>query len=396
MIMKNQNESSPGIADIFRDHCNKLSSLSKDQYKVINSIISCKTEKLGGHAYRCDTCGKIEIFYNSCRNRHCPSCQYGAKERWVALREAELLPVPYFHLVFTVPDLFYEIALQNKKIFFNLLFKTSSETLKEIAQNTRNLGASIGFISILHTWTQKLFFHPHIHCVVPGGGISPNKDKWISSKKKFFLPVRILSKVFRGKFLSALESVYQNKSLTFLNEIHLYKNPDIFKTLLKKAATKNWVVYSKKPFGGPKQVFKYLGKYTHRVAISNYRIISYNKSTVTFWWKDRKHGNQKKCLTISVIDFMKRFLLHILPSGFMKIRHYGILGNPCKKKNLELCMILIGINDKNQCEKNAVDTHEDLKIELFICPYCRKGIMILINEISPKGHSPPVFKNIAS
>lgn len=389
MITKNQNESSPGIADIFQKHSNKLSALSKDQYKVINAITSCRTEKLGGHVYRCDSCGEIEIFYNSCRNRHCPTCQYGAKEKWIATREAELLPVPYFHLVFTVPDLFYEIALQNKKLFFNLLFKASSETLKEVALRPANLGALIGFISILHTWTQKLLFHPHIHCIVPGGGLSRNKDKWVSSKKKFFLAVRILSKVFRGKFLSALESTYNHNALAFYNDLCYLKNPESFKALLKKAAAKNWVVYSKKSFGGPKQVFKYLGNYTHRVAISNHRIVSMTEKTVSFRWKDRRNENQQKTLTIPVVDFMKRFLLHILPSGFVKIRYYGILGNPCKKLRLELCLLLIGIKTKQHCEANPVDAHIKSMKEPFKCPHCQKGKLILINEIPSKGHSPP-------
>lgn len=391
MTTKNKNESSPGIADIFLNHGYKLSALSKDQYKVINAITSCRTGKLGGHVYRCDSCGEIEIFYNSCRNRHCPVCQYGAKEKWVSAREAELLPVPYFHLVFTIPDLFYELALRNKKIFFDLLFKASSETLKDVAQNPKNLGASIGFISVLHTWTQKLLFHPHIHCIVPGGGISQNKAKWISSKKKFFLPVRVLSKVFRGKFLSAFESAYHQKNLTFHKNFCQYKDPSTFKTLLNKAATKNWVVYSKEPFGGPKQVFKYLGNYTHRVAISNHRIVSCTENLVTFRWQDRKNGNQKKTLTIPVVDFMKRFLLHILPSRFVKIRHYGILGNSCKKKALELCLLLISTNEDKYCKKNDVDILEDVKTEAFICPHCKKGKMILVDEIPSKGNSPPGF-----
>ena len=243
---------------------------------------------------------------------------------------------------------------------------------------------------------QKLFFHPHIHCIVPGGGLTPNKGNWIPSKKKFFLPVRILSKVFRGKFLSALESAYHQNTLVFHYDLCQFKSPDTFKALLKKAVAKNWVVYSKEPFGGPKQVFKYLGNYTHRVAISNHRIVSCAEDFVTFRWKDRKNDNQKKTSTIPVVDFMKRFLLHILPSGFVKIRYYGILGNPCKKRIRELCLLLIGTNEDWYCEKNDMVILEDVKAETFICLHCKKGKMILVDEIPSKGHSPPGFLTKAS
>lgn len=376
----------PELADVFRLHSHKLLFLSPENKKAIHAIISCRTAELGGHVLCCDACGSMEISYNSCRNRHCPKCQSLAKAKWIMAREQELLPVPYFHVVFTFSDLLYPIALQNKKVVYDILFQASSETLKEVAANPKNLGAVIGFISILHTWEQKLSHHPHIHCIIPGGGLSPDKTSWISSSENFFLSVKILSIVFRAKFLSYLEKAFQQGKLVFYSQLKELADQKTFKQLLDQSCSTNWVVYSKRPFAGPEQVLNYLGRYTHRVAISNNRILSMTETTVNFEWRDRKNGGIVKQITLDVVDFMRRFLLHLLPSGFMKIRHYGFLGNPSKKDTITLCRSLIGtpVVDKNP-EENP-KTWQELFIFLTgqdptLCSQCGKGHMVVFKEL---------------
>ena len=376
------------LADIFRKYQHMLPYAGDDEWKVINAITSCRTQKLGWNVYRCDNCHHEEIVYNSCRNRHCPKCQGLAKAKWIIQRDRELLPVPYFHLVFTLPHIFNPLILQNKKMVYSLLFHTVSETLKQVIANPDNLGASCGFFAILHTWDQRLNLHPHIHCVIPGGGLSPDKLKWISSGKRFLISVRKLSKVFRGKFLSCLEEMYTAGDLSFVDNLSGLRIHENFKTLLKKSCKSDWVVYSKPPFKGPHWVLRYLARYTHRIAISNYRIIAIKDDKVIFTWRDRKHGNVKKIMTMDVVTFMQKFLLHVLPPRFVRIRYYGFMGNTVKQKNLVLIRTLLG------CDSEQTSQQEDLPsswVEMMIlltgedpsiCKVCKTGQMVNITAVS--------------
>lgn len=393
--MNNSSTTKPSveIGDIFRKHAHKLTNLSKEQEKVVNDIITCRTAELGGHVLVCDECGNFEISYNSCRNRHCPKCQSLKKELWIADRERELLPVSYFHIVFTIPRILAPIALQNKEEIYAVLFKAVSSTLKEVSANPRNLAAQIGFIAVLHTWDQKLNNHPHIHCIVPGGGLSKDKTRWINSAKNFFLPVNILSSVFRGKFLGFLEKSFSKGKLSFFGEYSTFSQHQQFKQLLIDSCKNNWVVYAKRPFAGPKQVIKYLARYTHRIAISNYRIKSMSDTNVTFTWRDRKHDNTLNTMSLDVVSFMRRFLLHVLPSGFMKIRYYGFLGNAAKKNNLQLCRKLLGVEQQDETEQspeNWIETFIRVTgVDPTVCSVCGKGHMIVKDVIPPYGESPP-------
>jgi len=388
------NNKSVEISDIFRNHAHKLTSLTKEQDKVINDIISCRTAELGGHISRCDECGNHEISYNSCRNRHCPKCQSFKKELWIADREQELLPVSYFHIVFTIPRILAPIALQNKEKIYGMLFKAVSQTLKEVAAKPKNLDAQIGLIAVLHTWDQKLGHHPHIHCIVPGGGISKDKTRWISSGKSFFLSVNILSSVFRGKFLDFLEKAFNKNELCFWGESsHLYDQHN-FKQLMIESCKNNWVVYAKKSFAGPKLVIKYLGRYTHKIAISNYRIKSMTETHVSFSWRDRKHDNELKTMKMDVVSFMRRYLLHVLPSGFMKMRYYGFLGNVIKKKSLSLCRELLGVPlvEAESLEESSMETYIRITgSDPTTCQICGKGHMLIKKEI-PMKKAPPLLK----
>jgi hypothetical protein len=376
------------LADIFREYQHMLPYAGDDEWKVINAITSCRTQKLGWNVYQCDNCHHEEIVYNSCRNRHCPKCQGLAKAKWILQRYRELLPVPYFHLVFTLPHIFNPLTLQNKKLVYSLLFHVVSETLKQVIANPDNLGVSCGFFAILHTWDQRLNLHPHIHCVIPGGGLSPDKLKWISSGKRFLVPVRKLSKVFRGKFLSCLEGMYTSGDLAFdgnLSGLRIYEN---FKALLKKSCQSNWVVYSKPPFKGPHWVLRYLARYTHRIAISNFRIITIKDDKVIFTWRDRKHGNVKKLMAMDAVTFMQKLLLHVLPPRFVRIRYYGFLGNTVKKKNLALIRNLLGDNSEQTHEQQDVPScWVELMIFLTgedptVCKICKTGRMVNITALS--------------
>jgi len=378
------------VADIFRNHSHKLTNISALQKKVIHAIVNCRTSALGGHALKCNECGHKEISYNSCRNRHCPKCQSLSGAKWVESRKADLLPVQYFHVVFTFSDILYPLALINKKTVYNILFRAVSETLKECAANRKNLGADIGFISVLHTWEQKLNQHPHVHCIVPGGGLSPDKKKWINSPDDFFIHVKILSTVFRAKFLDYLEKAFHSKELEFSGKISHLSDYSSFKNLLKSSCKKRWVVYAKKPFAGPEQVLNYLGMYTHRIAISNYRILALDESNVTFKWKDRRDNNADKVMKLDVVLFMKRFLLHILPEKFVRIRHYGLLGNRCKKLFIALCRKFLNVLYDFQYETPLPNSWHELML-LFtgkdptVCPACGRGRMIVYTKILPVG-----------
>ena len=378
------------IADIFRDNLDKIGKISPEKWKVVNAIISCRTARLGGHVYECDNCGHEIILYNSCRNRHCPKCQGLARAKWLDNRMKELLPVEYFHVVFTITDILNRTALCNKEVVYDILFRAVKETLLEASLNPKNIGAKIGFLAILHTWGQNLLDHPHIHCVVPGGGLSPDGSSWISSKREFLISVKVLAKLFRGKFLDYLKQAFQDHKLHFYGENKELEIPKNFQKLIDQAYAKEWVVYVKKPFSGPKQVLQYLGKYTHRVAISNHRIIDVKDDRVIFKWRDYKDGNTMKTMSVSVEEFMRRFLLHVIPKRFVRIRFYGLLSNRNKKEMLIKCRALLheDTNDDETAEENP-DTGESLMVgisenDYLVCPECQKGKMFIVMVIEPE------------
>ena len=325
------------LADIFRQWVDQLPRLDGQQARVVRDILRCRTAALGGHLHECDRCGLREIAYNSCRNRHCPKCQGFQQFRWLAAQQQHLLPIEYHHVVFTIPDQLHAFFRVNPKLTYGLLFAAVAETLQDVANNPKNLGAKIGFSCVLHSWTQKLLFHPHIHCIVTGGGLHPNGQRWVAAKQGFLFPVRILGKVFRGKLLRKLELSLDDRSL------HLQTAEEDPYARLRAAACKNWVVYSKPPFAGPEQVLRYLGRYTHRVAISDHRLVALEQGRVTFRWRDRANANSNRLLTLDVTEFVRRFLLHLVPQGLMRIRHYGLLANPTRRKHLERCRSLLGV-----------------------------------------------------
>ena len=310
--------------------------------KVLRAIARCRTAALGGHLDECTRCGHRAISFNSCRDRHCPKCQIAARERWIAARQRELLPTPYAHVVFTLPGRLAPLVLQNKKLLYDLLFRTSAETLLEVARNPLRLGAEIGFFSVLHTWNQKIELHPHLHCVVPAGGLSLDHTRWVRSRDNYFLPKKVLRKIFRGKFVDALKQAFQNGQLNFQGDLAFLAQPKIFAAWLRPLFHQHWVVYLKRPFGGPEYVLQYLGRYTHRVAISNHRLVSFADGTVTFRRRDSAHNNEQKLMPLSLDEFLRRFLLHILPQGFVRIRNFGFLANRRRATLLPLCFHLLG------------------------------------------------------
>src|SRR5271156_3291302 len=356
--------------------------------KVLLAIVRCRTAVLGGHLDECTRCGHRVISFNSCRNRHCPKCQTGARERWLEKRRRELLPTPYVHVVFTLPRHLAPLALQNKKLVYDLLFRTSAETLLEVARDPQHLGAEIGFFSVLHTWSQKLELHPHVHCVVPAGGLSADRTRWVKSRDDFFLPVKVLSRVFRGKFHEALKRAFQNGQLNFHGDLKLLAQPKTFAAWLRPLFRKDWVVYSKRPFGGPEHVLRYLGRYTHRVAISNHRLVWFADGKVTFRWRDSAHKNEQKLLTLSLDEFLRRFLLHLLPKGFVRIRNFGFLANRKRAATLPLCFQLL--DAAPQVEQQASTAAPS---DLWFCPNCG-GPMRVIERLTAAEiqlRSPPVI-----
>jgi Putative transposase/Transposase zinc-binding domain len=347
--------------------------------KVLLAIAHCRTAALGGHIDECTRCGhRATISYNSCRNRHCPKCQTGARERWIEARRNELLPVPYVHVVFTLPPQLAALALQNKKVIYGLLLRASAETLLEVARNPRHLGAEIGFFSVLHTWNQKLQLHPHVHCVVPAGGLSLDHTRWIRSRPRFFLPIQVLRRVFRGKFVAGLKTAFQHGQLHFSSDLALLAQPKIFASWLRPLFRKDWIVYSKPPFGGPEYVLQYLGRYTHRVAISNHRLVSLADGQVTFRWRDSADHNEKKLMILSLDEFLRRFLLHLLPKGFVRIRHFGFLANRRRSTLLPLCFAALSAVP-SQLEPETSSTQES--DPLWRCPNCG-GPMAVIQRLT--------------
>jgi len=361
------------VASIFQRYKPLLGVLPTSLGDVVDKITTCRTARLGGHIRKCDSCNYQEQSYNSCRNRHCPKCQFLPRAQWVKNREDELLPIQYFHVVFTLPHVLNPLIYANKKELFSLFFQKAGETLKEVG--ARRLGVEIGFISVLHTWGQNLSFHPHIHMIVAGGGLSlKNKNKWKHCKKKYLFPTKILSLVFRGKFLSELEKLH--KTLIYPEKIKYLSNTKEFKNLLIESAKKPWIVYTKRPFAGPKQVIGYLGNYTHRIAISNHRLIKIQDGHIYFKYRDYK-TNENKVMALHAKDFMKRFLLHVLPKKFVRIRHYGFLSNRERSEKIKTCKNLFGLQPITQ--KQYKNWKEKLLallgIDLIHCPQCKKGII---------------------
>jgi hypothetical protein len=363
--------------------------ISWKHVKVLLAIQRCRTAVLGGHLDECTRCGHRAISYNSCRNRHCPKCQAGARDRWLEKRRRELLPTPYVHVVFTLPRPLAPLALQNKKIVYDLLFRTSAETLLEIARDPRHLGAEIGFFSVLHTWNQKLQLHPHVHCVIPNGGLSPNRLHWIKTRYAFFLPVQVLGRVFRGKFVAALKRAFQDGQLHFHGDLKPLAQPKTFFAWLRPLFRKDWVVYAKRPFGGPEYVLRYLGRYTHRVAISNHRLVTFADQKVTFHWRDSAHKNEQRRMTLSLDEFLRRFLLHLLPDGFVRIRHFGFLANRQRATLLPLCFQLLSSAPQTEQDTSGVKNANDL----WQCPKCA-GPMVVVERLTATEmqlRSPPVL-----
>ena len=356
--------------------------------KVLSAITRCRTAALGGHRDQCSACGHTAISYNSCRNRHCPRCQGNARQRWLQARERELLPTRYVHVVFTLPRELASLAFQNKRLIYNALFHASAETLLEIASDPRHLGAEIGFFSVLHSWNQRLQFHPHVHCVVAAGGLAPDHDRWISSRQSFFLPVKVLSRVFRGKFVNTLKVAFREDKIKFYGRLTPLAEPRAFASWLRPLFRHDWVVYSKRPFGGPEHVLRYLGAYTHRVAISNSRLVALSQGNVTFRWRDSAHGNKKRLMTLPVDEFLRRFLLHLLPRGFMRIRNFGFLANRHRAELLSLCFRRLRADSTptSSASSSAASVHSG-----WNCPICG-GVMQVVERLSAAAlllRSPP-------
>jgi hypothetical protein len=376
------------LAGIFRRHgpaYRKAHPLPRHQLRLMRAIETCRTAALGGHVDRCGQCEHTRISYNSCRNRHCPKCQSLARARWLESRKAELLPVEYFHVVFTVPEQIAAIAFHNQALVYGILFRTASETLLTIAQDPKHLGARIGFFAILHTWGQNLLHHPHLHCVVPGGGLSADGSRWIASKPGFFLPVRVLSRLFRRLFLEALQQAFDKGQLNFFGDLEPLQDPAAFSRHLAPLRNCEWVVYAKTPFGGPQQALDYLGRYTHRVAISNQRLLSMDGGQVSFRWKDYRHPGKLKTMTLAVGEFIRRFLLHALPPGFQRIRHYGLLSNCRRNSSLTLCRQLLATPAAGllPLPRDYKDLYEALTARsLTRCPRCGTGTMVRVQILA--------------
>jgi hypothetical protein len=356
--------------------------------RAMRAIEICRTAQLGGHLDQCDHCGTVRISYNSCRNRHCPKCQCLEKERWLEARQKDLLPTSYFHVVFTLPEGLRPLALRNQKVVYSLLFKAVSETLTELARDSKHLGAEIGFMAILHTWSQTLIDHPHLHCLVIGGGLSLDGKQWLRSRKEFFIPVKVLSSLFRGKFLDGIKKLYEAEELKFPGQIEELKDPPAFKRFVTNLYHQSWVVYCKPPLKHPEKVVDYLGRYTHRVALSNDRLVKMEDNRVTFRWRDSADNYKIKLLTLEASEFIRRFLLHVLPSQFVKTRYYGILSHRSRKGKFLRCKKLLGVLISEDSKQVLKETWQELLtritgIDPRVCPYCGKGKMIQRETLPP-------------
>ncbi|HME26421.1 MAG TPA: IS91 family transposase [Acetobacteraceae bacterium] len=390
----------PEVADVFRRYGEAYrqqhgAALSTAQRRAMRAIELCRTAALGGHVEQCDGCGHRRIAYNSCRNRNCPKCQSLARAQWLAHRQAELLDTPYFHVVFTVPDEIAAIAFHNKPVVYDILFQAAAETLRRIAADPAHLGAEIGFLAVLHTWGQSLMHHPHLHCLVPGGGISPDGGSWITCRPGFFLPVRVLSRLFRGLFLHYLERAFAIGELKFFAAQRHLHEPTAFRRHLAPTRNTEWVVYAKRPFAGPQQVLDYVGRYTHRIAISNGRLLSIDDGKIRFRWKDYRHGNQQKTMTLDADEFIRRFLIHVLPDGFRRIRYYGFLGNSHRARKVALCRELLAMHPAAPAAPGLSQDYRDQNealtgLSLRICPHCHLGSMLVVEVIARPPRCLPV------
>jgi Putative transposase/Transposase zinc-binding domain len=361
------------VADIVRAVGNRFWEKHKQHFawvhcKVLDAIVRCRTAALGGHRDKCVRCGHLTASYNSCRNRHCPKCQGNVRAKWLAARAAELLPVPYFHIVFTLPHELCALILQNKRLLYDLLFRTSAASLLELARDPKHLEADIGFLGVLHTWGQNLQAHPHVHYIVPAGGLALDGSRWIDSSRRFFLPVEALSHVFRRKFCEELRGLFEQDRLQFHNSLQQLASPGAFNYFLWQLGQKDWVVYAKPPFGGVEHVLNYLARYTHRVAISNHRLVAFENGRVSFRWRDYAHGGKKKVMTISADEFLRRFLLHVLPKGLVRIRHFGLFANRRRETALARCRQLLGAPTSAEHSETT---------NLPRCPVCSATMLVI-------------------
>lgn len=360
--------------------------------RTLQALSQCRTAALGGHVDQCDQCGKLRISYNSCRNRHCPKCQGLAQQRWVEAREADLLPVPYYHLVFTLPAQLNVLCISNPRLLYHLLFRCSWETVKAFAATHKYLGAQTGMVSVLHTWGQNLSLHPHVHAIVPGGGLTP-QGKWrmAKGKGKFLFPVKAMSQVFRGKFIAGLEQLRKAGKLSYPGETAKLIGKAAWQGLIRQLYQRSWVIYAKRPFAGPKQVIGYLGRYTHRIALSNHRLCGIDNGQVTFSWKDYRKGGKKGLMTLRAVEFLRRFCLHILPPGFTRLRHYGLLASRNKTRALAKARESLGVEApaKPQQKNWRNKLHEVTGLDLGKCPCCKTGRMRLLRGLAPAARSPP-------
>ena len=370
------------VADVFRQHGQEFldrwgTVLSSQQRKVFRDIGACRTAALGSYVQQCDHCSHQVVEYRSCRNRHCPKCHSRARDQWLVARAKEILPVPYCHVVYTLPHELAPLALQNPRVVYGILFRAVAESLLEMAADPKRLGARLGFLAVLHTWNQRLEHHPHVHCVVPAGGLSPDGQKWISPKnRKFFLPVEPLSCLFRGKFLAYLKEAFTKGQLSFYGRLRQFAHPAHFEDWAESLKSKDWVVYVKPPFGGPQQVLRYLSRYTHRVAISNGRLLGLENGRVRFRWRDSQDNNQTKEMSLDAVEFIRRFLLHVLPCGFVKIRHVGFLSNRNRQAMVQRCRELLPASAPPPA---IVEHHE------AICPVCKVGhLKVVESRLAPQ------------
>jgi len=389
------------VADIFRRYGEVYrdkhgASMSTGQRRVMTAIELCRTAALGGQIEQCDQCGQQRICYRPCGNRHCPKCQSLARAEWIEDRQAELLNCEYFHVVFTVPDKIAAIAYQNKEVVYNILFQATAETLRTIAADPKHLGAEIGFFAVLHSWGSNLMHHPHLHCVVPGGGLSSDGTRWVPCRPGFFLPVRVLSRLFRRLFLERLQSAFDLQKLRFFSALEKLRDPREFLRYLDPLSKSEWVVYAKPPFAGPEKVLDYVGRYTHRVAISHNRLLDIEDGQVSFRYKDYRDHSQQKTMSLSAEEFIRRFLLHVLPRGFHRIRYFGFLGNRHRQEKLDQCRQLLGmavseLPSDPHAAQDYRDRYETLTgTSLRQCPFCHRGHMIRVGEIEAPRRLPAI------
>ena len=385
------------VAEVFRRYQDRYLATyaaSRQQRRVIRDLVACRTAALGGHLRRCRDCGHEQIAYNSCRNRHCGKCQAQKQAAWLEAQCANLLDVPYYHVVFTLPQALSPLALQNKRVLYGLLFRAASETLLTLARDEKHLGAKIGFTAVLHTWGQRLDHHPHLHCVVPAGGLSEDQRRWIGAGEQFFLPVRVLSRLFRGKYLAYLRKAYCDGELVLAGQLTDLAQPRAWHAFVEALGKIDWVVYAKAPFGSAEQVLKYLARYTHRVAISNRRLVSLKDDQVAFRYKDYRRGHRERVMRLAAVEFMRRFLLHVLPKGFVRIRHYGLLANRCRRDNLRLCRQLLGSVAQSEADTEPLKTPDAASGDSHaLCPACQRGRMLTIGKLPPSRAGPEARMN---